>query len=279
MRNVAFSSMGLCRAALLCVVVLVGVLAGCGPATIDGSSEAALKASLEKVRAGVEKGKEGDFDEAVLLLAYADIVPGEPLPSDDGDRVARYQKALNGLTAGEVMIRAAAVKAEKRTRELSKLRDAEAELLKKKAADDVQRAALGKFAVTRAKFMRRETALTREPLIEVSVTNGLDVPVMQATFAATLSSPGRAVPWVKSSFVAEAQGGIVAGETRTLTANPDPFSEWGRVEEEPNMELSATPTRLTGEGGKVLYETTFSEGDAERLAALSSRIAELEAGR
>ncbi len=73
---------------------------GCGASkttelTIDGSSEAAFDASLDKIEKSLDAEKAKQFEEALLAVVASDTLSGKPLEET--------RKSLNGLSADDVI--------------------------------------------------------------------------------------------------------------------------------------------------------------------------------
>jgi hypothetical protein len=98
---------------LLVLVLTAVALTGCSkPARIDASDDAALEASLERITAGMSNDEKRKFLESCGKF----IAPLEPadtpvLKQVPGSQAARY-RALDGLTAAEVLAKAAAAGSE-----------------------------------------------------------------------------------------------------------------------------------------------------------------------
>lgn len=88
------------------------VLAGCGEPTIDASTEAAMNASIAKVREALPEARRAEFDDAMQVLAFRQLGSADDPATQGaaavgaGNLEARLRHALDGKT-GEQIIRAA----------------------------------------------------------------------------------------------------------------------------------------------------------------------------
>jgi hypothetical protein len=99
--------------AVLCVVLFA---AGCGPPTIDGSSDESLKTSIENVKAALGDEEKKKFEAAVVAItfdelkgAFADAVSGKADPEAAGRKL---RDRLHGKTAAEIIAEGEKVGAE-----------------------------------------------------------------------------------------------------------------------------------------------------------------------
>ncbi len=105
------------RKGLVAVILGVVALIGCGgPARIDTSSDAALESSLERITARMSNNDKRSFFESCGKF-IAPLDPGDkPVPGRvPGSLAARYRQ-LDGLTAAEVLAKAAPESAQAKSR-------------------------------------------------------------------------------------------------------------------------------------------------------------------
>jgi len=93
------------------VVASLLAVVGCGEPRLDGSSDAAYEASLEKVRTRLAGDKLESFNRALTRVALS--AAGSPLEmlGDPEAALARGRAAVDGMTADEVIAAAKAAPA------------------------------------------------------------------------------------------------------------------------------------------------------------------------
>jgi hypothetical protein len=74
--------------------------------------------------------------------------------------------------------------------------------------------------VTSPRYYWQRSGYFEQPVIEFTVRNGGKVPLSRVYFSSVLSSPGRAIPWVKQEFVQCFQGGLEPRERQQITLQP-----------------------------------------------------------
>lgn len=260
---------------LTAVCLAVIVLTGCSKPRIDTSSDEAMGASLTRVRDSLPEEKRNEFDEAYMAVAMQDLsLQGMMSGAVTPGSVAGAAKArLNGKTADEIIAEAAKLKADAEAKAKA---EAEAEIAKlenAKAALNAAKLAMAKFQIIDAKFRQTKNILDMlEPTVIMTVRNSTPHAVSRAFFVGTLSSPGRAVPWLREEFNYSIRGGLEPGEQATWNLSPNQFSEWGTVRPDKDAELEVEVVGLEGADGKRLFtDAKFDEEDAARLASLKKQ--------
>lgn len=261
------------RYAMLCIAL---ALAGCGEPKLDGSSEAAMKASAQKVAEKLSPEKRQKFQEAFTLIAlqgldFKAIMKGEV--SSEG-AAANSMASLNGKTADEVIAQADAIRLAREAREkeqaLAEIKELEAKL----GTAEQARVQLAKFTVTRSRFSLRdrEYSYRKEPIIQIAVHNGTDQAVSRAYFKGTIATPGRSIPWLVEDFNYQIPGGLEPGESAEWTLAPNSFSEWGKVEAPADAVFTVEVERLDGATNDALYDARgLSEREVSRLKQLKEK--------
>lgn len=247
----------------------------CGAPTIDGSSDESLEESVEEVRSNLDEVERDQFDQALMTIALAsiDVENFAELAALGPNEIARRARnQMDGKTAGDVIRRAAEIKAEqeRRQREQALQEIEELRRQKQQAADAAER--LTAFEVLRSRFQMRERRyLGAEPIIELTVRNGTNHAVSRAYFRGTLASPGRSVPWIRETFNYSIPGGLEPAEEATWTLAPNMFSEWGTVDAPADAVLTVNVLRIDGPDGEPLYDAqAWTEENEERLTELVS---------
>ncbi len=114
---------------------------------------------------------------------------------------------------------------------------------------------LTKVAVTDAKITTEINSIGRpKNYIQLTVTNGLSIPIRRLYFFVVTKEPGRTIPIISDSFNYEPPGGIEPNEIKELTLSPNMFSDLGK-REVPKEAITVIMTyRVDGANGKMVYE-------------------------
>jgi hypothetical protein len=145
----------------------------------------------------------------------------------------------------------------------------------RKAAADAE--AIKKFEVKRSRFYFSEGRFSKDPIIELTVKNGTNSAISKVSFQGVLSSPGRAVPWVKDDFNYAISGGLEPGEETTWKLAPNMFGEWGKVaKDRSDYVLTVRTVSLYGADEKVMLDSEFPEQKSKRLQQLKDSLSELQ---
>lgn len=251
------------------------ILAGCGEPKLDGSSEQAMKQSVEKVSSKLEPGKQAEFKEALQVVAFSQmnlgaLMKGEQTP--DG-LAGKMFSELDGKTADEVIAKAASIKAERAAREKEQALKEIAELDALAAKAEEAKAQLATFEVSRSRFYMREKEYSyrKEPIIEMTVRNGTQHPISRAYFKGTISSPGRSIPWLVEDFNYSIAGGLEPGEAQEWGLAPNMFSDWGKVDAPEDALFTVEVVRLDGADGKALFDARgLTDSQVARLEKLKA---------
>lgn len=95
-----------------------------------------------------------------------------------------------------------------------------------------QQAQLDSIVLSKARFSYRTESYRDQPIVSFSISNNGMLPIKRIFLAATLKTPGRAVPWLEESFNYDVRGGLEPKEVQDLNLAPNSFSEWGKVPKE-----------------------------------------------
>lgn len=278
---------------LLCLLFFVS----CSKKTIDASSEEAMKESIEELKKDLSKEEKEKFESSLLLVALSGDNLFE-LSADSEATKRRMQDRLDGKTAQEVIAEGEKIKLEREAKqkkaeierqkreeqrlaeEKQRQKEREAkeqeqivteinELEKKKGIATEASKKLKKFKVKSSKFYFQKSSYSTKPVIELSVSNGLDIPVASVHFDAVLATPGRSTPWVDEGFNYSISGGLEPGEEAIWKLAPNMFGEWGKAPKDRNdMVLTLTVAKIKNHKGESLLDGTFSEYDQKRLDEL-----------
>ncbi len=257
-------------------VLLALALVGCGEPTLDGTTEEAMKASVEKVAAKLDDAKKLKFKESLQVVAFSKLdvnsmMAGKQTPADAS---ASMFKELNGKTADQVIAQADQIRAEREAREKTQALSEIQELNAKKDVVEKAKVELAKFTVNRSRFYLEEQkySVYKKPFIEVAVTNGTVHPVSRVYFNGTIASPNRSIPWFANTFNYSIPGGLEPGENGTWTLAPNQFSDWGKVEAPVDAVFTVEVVRIDGPDGNALYSSQgLSEREQKRLSELEQK--------
>lgn len=264
---------------ILLAAAVAFALTGCGEAKIDGSSDAALKDSVDKVAKGLPSDKQTQFREDVVALtlsqvSLADVISGKKnAESVTGDA----RKVLDGKTGEQVMAQAAQLRLEREQRERTQALAEIQELLAKKSAAESALIELKKFSVTKSRFeiVPEKYSSRGQPQIHIAVVNSTTHPISRAYFKGTIASPGRSVPWFTDTFNYQIPGGLEAGEKAEWTLLPNQFSDWGKIEAPADAVFTVEVVRLDGADQKALFNSdSFTKANETRLQQLQKKYSE-----
>lgn len=282
--------------------------------TVDGSSDEAMKTSIEKMREGLPAEEKEQLGKDMMAISLEGVNLFEAGQNPDlmkmqmRDRLDGKSKEEINKAADEVR-RKYELEAEKRRlkveeeAEARRLQEEEEEEKKKaeaereerrvkmlaqvegeikelveaeeKAAADTE--ALKKFVVKRSRFYHSETRFSSDPTIELTVKNGTGAAISRVSFNGTLSSPGRAIPWVKENFSYKIPGGLEPGEEVTWQLQPNRFGEWKNApEKSTDTVLTIATLSVEGANEEVLLDSEFPEHKAKRLVQLRESLKELQ---
>ncbi|WP_010490773.1 DUF6694 family lipoprotein [Pseudomonas sp. S9] len=261
---------------ILIALVSAVLLAGCGEPRLDGSSEAALKASVVKVSEKLDSTKKEEFTEALQLVALSkmDLAAVMSGKKSSDTLAVEMLTEVNGKTADELIAQANVIKAERAAKEKEQALKEISELESELAAAEKSKVELAKFTVSRSRFYQRDRKYSaiKEPIIEMTVYNGTAHPVSRAYFKGTIASPGRSIPWIVEDFNHVISGGIEPLESMDWALAPNMFSEWGKVDVPNDAVFTIEVVRLDGPGGEALFDSSgLSENQLDRLAKLKEK--------
>lgn len=280
---------------MLAVGCLFLALSGCGDAKVDASTDEKMKESIAKVKAALPEDKRPAFEEALRVLAFADI-------HDLGDLAAvgktgalerGIKERVNGKTGLEIIAEGQRVSADKEVRR--KAREAEQEAERKRYEEERKAREreqalkeidelrvkmegegsdlLSKFVVERASFGKSDEGFIRENAIELAVKNRTGKAVSRAYFRAILLTPGREIPWVDSEFNYQISGGVESGESAVWNLRPNMFGEWSKAPtDRRDVLFIVLPVALEGADGRTFASSRFDADDEKRLRALLDSV-------
>lgn len=257
---------------IVLLILITSFFASCTK-KIDGTSEEAMKESIEKVKASLDEKDKQEFEEALQLIMLNGIDFSNVLSENGVDEtVGGIRIKLNGMTASDVINEGERIKVEIELKKKQQAKEEIEELYIEKEKAEQAKLELKKFEVRRSRFYKRKQGtyyITEEPIIELTVFNGTKHAVSRAYFTGILSSPNRSVPWLKDDFNYQIAGGLEPGEEASWRLAPNSFSEWGKVDAPKDAILVVEVKKVDGADDETLFSVDdFDEYDKERLTEL-----------
>lgn len=261
---------------LFAVAVPALLIAGCGEPKLDGSSEVALKKSVQEISQKLPADKKSQFESDLKLIALSGmdvpaIMRGEKKTSD---LTTGLLSSLDGKTVDEVSSAATAIRIAREVKEKEQAIIEIEELKKKKVDSELAKNELRKFTVSKSRFYLQEEKYSPrpKPIIEVTVKNGISAAISRAYFKGTIASPGRSIPWLVEDFNYEISGGLEPGEEQSWTLAPNMFSDWGKVNAPADAVFTVEVVRLDGSDKKAMFGSSlFTEENQKRLDLLTTK--------
>lgn len=262
---------------MLVVGIAALMLAGCGGPTLDGTSEASLSESMEKIGAQLPQEQRLKFVEDLKLITLSKIgeaFSGAIAPEQTADSL---RAELNGKTVEQIAAMADALRAARAQRQKEQ---AQAEIKQLQAIEQAaQQAAveMAKFQILTSEFYfaeKNKTTITPhgQPVVVAKVLNGTPYAVARVGFKGTVASPGRATPWFVGTVEIPIPGGIEPGESPTWEITPNMYTDWGKLSAPQGALFSLEIIKLEGADGALLFDASgLSEAQAQRLAQLQSQ--------
>jgi len=238
---------------ILCCVLLSGCLFD---PTFDTSSLDAFQRSSAAIRA---KLSNSDLRRLEIALRYL-MLESMPRIEIEGqlltNAVARNNFANPIVILGRLGPRINGKSATSIIQNLSIRLDSEisqAETMLKNAEN-----VMAPVEVTSARYYWRSSGYLARPTIEFTVRNNGKVPISRIYLSGTLTTPGRAIPWVRQQLVQTFKGGLEPHEKQQLTLQPQ-FGDWNdpQLKDVYDAELKLTVTN-------------FEDANGERVIAVDS---------
>lgn len=235
---------------------------------IDGSSEAAYTASLERMVKGKteEENKELLKDMVVIAFYYEDAAEmRKAVHGKDRQQLKEFATHISELT--RLKQEALAKKREEEARENERRRAEEErkrleeekrqeqllceqrflelepqfkELLESMRTTLAESSKLHQLYILSSVFEQKVVqapGIPRhiQPVMKIRVENRSDEPISGLAFHTKLFSSGRTICELEDEFKYGIQGGLNPGETKELSIAPNQFSEWGKLEQRKYM--------------------------------------------
>lgn len=263
-----------CLAAVTTMAILVG---GCGEPKVDGSSDKAMKDSIQKIAGGLDQAGKAKFEDDVATVAFSKIDISGVLngSSTQEQQLEKARQDLDGKSAKEISEAAEKIRIERQAREKDQAAKEIKDLEAKQSKAQSDKAELSKFQILKSRFSLRdeEYSYRKQPIIELSVKNGTSLAVSRAYFKGTIASPGRSIPWFSDTFNYQISGGLEPGESASWSLVPNMFGDWGKVNAPKDAVFTVEVYRIDGPDGEPLYSSEgLTKSQAERLDSLRKKF-------
>jgi hypothetical protein len=250
---------------------------------LDGTSEKAFQASLEKMRKSASPEDAKRLDDALRILAIRDVTIGfeggilgamkKIQPKSPESLAEDLMPQVNGRTGRDILEAAATRRREQGQRQLQAV-NAEAEKLRKARAEkESAREFLARIQVQDARIGIGGGMA----IMDFKVRNDSEEALASLFLRATVTgADGRAL--VVDEFTYKALPPIAPAQLRAVRLPSSTPGKWNSPElaKQTGLGLALSVENATTPAGQKLA-TSFTQKDAERLAALESMKPELEA--
>ena len=251
---------------MLALLVVVGQ--GCGPLTLDTSSQGALDRTARKMRKPMVANESAVFDEALFYLAGTPWLGKQEGGAPLGEREIELLVPLDGRTSDGIVVEA-------RRRRMLEVRSALSELESWRESTRPARRDLREFRFSEAKVYKRNRNYLEWPVIEFRIDNHTNHMVSMVHFRAVLLKKGDHNPWLVEEFDLVFFDGLAPGEHGRWRIDPEQ-QEWiALVDPHPDLEFAIEAHRLEAMGGRVLSASDWGIIEARRLAACEQTRIEL----
>jgi len=156
---------------------------------------------------------------------------------------------------------------------LDRKKDELAELMQQKDEAERNRTLVKSFVINSSMLTWEDFSFT--PTFEISVTNGLNVPVLRVFMRGRASSPSRPAPYGEDEFNYSIPGGMNPGASEEWRLSPSFLTDWDRVpKNDPDTIFEVEVIALETPEGRISGE--LSERQINRIAELQEEIAAAE---
>lgn len=245
---------------VISVAIVMLILQGCGPLTLDTSSRGAIERTTRRMREPMTDHEIAVFDEALFYLVGTPWLGREETGGRLAEREIKLLTPLSGRTADGIVVEA-------RRRRLLEVTSAIAELEAKRDATSRARRDLSEFRFSEARVYKRNRDFLEWPIIEFRIDNGTNHMVSMVHFRAVLLRPGDYNPWLLEEFDLIFFDGLAPGEHGRWRIDPEQ-QEWiALVDPHPDLEFAIEARKLVGVGGRVLSDSDWGIVEARLLDA------------
>jgi hypothetical protein len=254
---------------------------------LDGTSEAAYKATLEKARKVLSEKDRKELEEALRVLAISDVSIGfeggilgamqkmQGKPAEGlGDAILAQ---VNGKTGREVVAAAAERRKAQAERQLLAVKAEAAALKKARAEKETAKDFLAKIEVQEPRIAIMGEGVQRMAILDFKVANGSEETLSSLFLRASVTDADGKV-LMTDEFTYKASPPIAMQQTREVRLPSSTPGKWNSPELAKQAQLGLkmhVENASTAAGSKLA--TSFTQKDADRLALLEKQQPQLEA--
>lgn len=265
---------------MLILSVVIILFSSCAK-KIDGSSDEAMKSSVEEIKKSLDSEKREKFEQSLKLIMLQTLDFKKIMQTGSAEEaVSDIKTKINGKTADDIIAEGEKIQAEIEIKKKEEAKTEIGELYQKMEQAEKDKKMLEKFEVKRSRFYKRKSGtyyITEEAIIELTVMNGTDKAISKAYFTGTVASPNRSTPWIKDNFNYEISGGLEPGEEVTWYLSPNMFTDWGKVNAPKDAVFTVEVNQLDGANKEQIYSVNnFGKVEQERLEELLSSYPEFK---
>lgn len=248
-------------------IIIFAVLVSCTSPRLDGSNEEEFERSLSGIKNSLSEGKAAKVDSALKVIGLNEIQSTDNIFSQaiSGNINKNIIRSLNNKTANEVIAIADSIrKSEYRKLKESAIKEID-RLEKLKEESHKAQNMLKGFVIEQSRIYFSESFFTDELVFELHIRNKTPYAVSKIEANASVFSAGRKIPWHKSDFNYEIDGGIEPDESKVLKLTPNMYSGWQDVPDRDDLLLNITIKNLYGANKGLITRSMFTPKDQARL--------------
>ncbi|WP_171094287.1 DUF6694 family lipoprotein [Usitatibacter rugosus] len=275
------------RAILLASTLALAACSGGLDQKLDGSSEAAYRTSLNKVRNSVSEEDRKQLDESLRILAVSDVSIGfeggiltavDKLRSTPLTELAEpLMPQVNGRTGRDIVAAAKLRMKEQAERQLATSKIEIEKLTRARKEKESARDFLAKVEILEPRIAIVGTDAQRMGILDFKVSNGSEEVLSSLFLRATVKGADDKV-LMTDEFTYKASPPIAAGQVRDVRLPSSSPNKWNSSELAKQAQLALqlqVENAATLAGSKLA--ASFTQKDADRLALLEKQKPVLEA--
>jgi hypothetical protein len=274
------------RAIVLAAALLLASCGGGLDQKLDGTNEAAYRASLDKARKGSNPDEVKQLEDAIRILAISDVSIGfeggilgamEKMRGKTPENLADAVLAqVNGMTGRAVIAAAGARKKDQADRDLALAKVEIAKLKKARSEKEAAREFLAKVEIQEPRIAILGSGAQRSGVLDFKVLNGSEEALSSLFLrAAVTGAEGQVL--MTDEFTYRASPPIAAAQTREVRLPSSSPNKWNspQLAREEKLGLALQVENASTASGSKLA-TSFTQKDGERLALLEKQLPQLE---
>lgn len=276
------------RAILLAAALLLSACGGGLDQKIDGTGEAAYRASLDRARKAASAEEAKQLEDAIRVLAISDVSIGfeggilgamEKMRGKPPESLVEpaLLAQVNGRTGREVIAAAAERRREQGAKQLAAAKAEIATLTKARAEKEAAREFLAKLEIREPRIAILGSGAQRMGVLDFKVTNGSEETLASLFLRASVTGAEGNV-LMTDEFTYRASPPIGAAQTREVRLPSSSPNKWNspQLAKESRLGLELQVENAATAAGSRLV-ASFTQKDAERLAQLEREQPQLEA--